>query len=144
MSIYYFNNQKKTNIIKKKIIPKTSGKNKHPRLRKDKPGRPSCALSQRHPPAPSAKDFHLSRAAKQQECWQRPDESVTELPPTPRSQLRHRALCRLCKQFTVLGRPQLQRFGAGGAGGGPGGKRAGIEGVEGSALTFPHLRFPQS
>lgn len=50
MSTHYFNNQKKTNIIKKKIIHIALKKHKYPRHRKDQQGRfayPSRVIYQR-------------------------------------------------------------------------------------------------
>lgn len=71
MSMHYFNNQKKTNIIKKKIIhvalKKQNNQKSHPRHRKDK----ADGLLWRHPPAFTVNDFGPFRAGKYQECLEK-------------------------------------------------------------------------
>lgn len=74
MGIHYFNNQKKTNIIKKKIIHtalKNENKNKTKTTRGTKTRRKGLRSCQRHPPVLTANDSRPFRAAKYQECLEK-------------------------------------------------------------------------
>lgn len=70
MSTHYFNNQKKTNIIKKKIIHIALKKHKTPEAQK-RPAGKVCVFFQRHLPALTANYFPPFRAAKYHKCLEK-------------------------------------------------------------------------